>query len=336
MEFGLVTFADLPAGMTAKQRMDNLLEEARLADEVGIDIFAIGEHHREDYLISSPTTALAAIARETERIRLASAVSVLSSDDPIRVYQQFSEIDLLSDGRAEIIAGRGSFTESFPLFGYNLGDYDLLFEEKIDILAQLCRSGRVTFRGQHRSQLIDTVVYPEPLQQPLPLWRAVGGSPQSVERAAMLELPLMIAIIGGSPRQFVPFVELYRSLSSLPVGITSHGFISSSLDAANSAFAAPYLSMMNRIGRERGWRPATNQQYQAMTSPEGHLLIGSPEQVAEKIIAEYRLFKNDRTMLHLSLGSVAHDKVLEAIELYGREVIPRVRQMLSDSYRANS
>lgn len=309
--------------------MENLLEEARLADEVGVDIFAIGEHHRDDYLISSPATVLAAIARETDNIRLSSAVSVLSSDDPIRVYQQFAEVDLLSGGRSEILAGRGSFTESFPLFGYDLADYEMLFEEKIDILAQLCRTGRVTWSGNHRPALVDVAVYPQSLQRPLPLWRAVGGSPTSVERAALLELPLMIAIIGGDPRQFAPFVELYRSLSDLPVGITSHGFIASSLNGANSAFAAPYLEVMNRIGRERGWRRASNENYRDMTSERGHLIIGSPDMVAEKIIAEYRLFNNERTMLHLSLGAVSHDKVLEAIELYGTKVIPLVRQAIA-------
>src|SRR5580692_10907864 len=210
MELGLATFADMYPGVTPEQRMRNLLEEAQLADELGLDVFALGEHHREDYLVSSPVTVLAAIAAKTERIRLSSAVTVLSSDDPVRVFQQFAELDLLSGGRAEIMAGRGSFTESFPLFGYDLDDYDELFAEKLELLLALRASERVTWSGRHRPALHDVGVYPRPLQHPLPVWIAVGGTPASVARAGMLGLPLMIAIIGGPPARFVPLVELYR------------------------------------------------------------------------------------------------------------------------------
>lgn len=308
--------------------MAELLEEATLADSLGLDVFAVGEHHRPDYLVSSPATVLAAIAARTETIRLSSAVTVLSSDDPVRVFQQFAELDLISGGRAEIMAGRGSFTESFPLFGYRLEDYEALFEEKLDLLLRLRKDEPVVFSGRFCPPLDGVVVYPRPLQSPLPVWRAVGASPESVERAARASLPLMLAIIGGSPENFVLLTELYRQLSSEPIGVTSHGLIADSLNKANSAFAGPYLTVMNRIGRERGWRPATNAQYQFMTSTEGHLVIGSPEEAAAKIIHQYQLLGNERFLLHSSIGAVSHKAVLRSIELLAREVKPRVEAWL--------
>jgi probable LLM family oxidoreductase len=333
MELGLATFADLNPGVTPERRMRNLLEEAQLADELGLDVFALGEHHREDYLVSSPVTVLAAIAAKTERIRLSSAVTVLSSDDPVRVFQQFAELDLLSGGRAEIMAGRGSFTESFPLFGYDLDDYDELYAEKLELLLAIRDSERVTWSGRHRAPLERALVWPRPLQDPLPIWVAVGGTPQSVIRAAALGLPLTIAIIGGQPARFAPLVDLYRraweasghELSAMRLAINTHAFIGETSAAADAAFAAPYLDVMNRIGRERGWPPSGRPEYDALRSPHGALAVGSPEQVAEKLLYEHELFGHDRYLAHISLGAVEHRDVMRAIELFGTEVVPVVR-----------
>ena len=262
MELGLATFADLSSGVSPQQRMRDLIEEAVLADQLGLDVFAIGEHHRPDFLISAPAIALAAIAVKTERIRLSSAVTVLSSDDPVRVFQQFAELDLLSGGRAEIMAGRGSFIESFPLFGYDLDDYDDLYAEKLELLLKIREATSVDWSGRLRAPLHDAGVWPRPVQDPLPVWVAVGGSPQSVVRAGTLGLPMTLAIIGGQPERFAPLVELYRRAASeaghdaaLPLAINTHAFVGETSAAADSAFAAPYLAMMNRIGRERGWPP---------------------------------------------------------------------------------
>ena len=263
MELGLATFADLSSGVSPEQRMSDLIEEAVLADQLGLDVFAIGEHHRPDFLISSPAVALAAVAARTERIRLSSAVTVLSSDDPVRVFQQFAELDLISGGRAEIMAGRGSFIESFPLFGYDLDDYDELYAEKLDLLLKIRASTSVDWSGRLRAPLHGAGVWPRPVQDPLPVWVAVGGSPQSVVRAGTLGLPLTLAIIGGQPERFAPLVALYRRAAAeaghdaeaLPLAINTHAFVGETSAAADSAFAAPYLAMMNRIGRERGWPP---------------------------------------------------------------------------------
>jgi probable LLM family oxidoreductase len=333
MEFGLVTFADLADGIPPVERMRNLLEEVELADQLGLDVFAIGEHHRPDYLISSPAVALAAAAVRTRTIRLASAVTVLSSSDPVKVFQDFAEVDLISEGRAEIMAGRGSFIESFPLFGLDLDDYDELYAEKLELLLALRASTTVTWSGRHRPALRDQPVYPRPLQDPLPVWVAVGGSSDSVVRAATLGLPLTLAIIGGQPAQFVPLVELYRRAwqkaghnpADAKLAINTHSFVGESSDAADAAFAAPYLEVMNRIGRERGWPPSGQQQYAALRSPRGALAVGSPEQVAEKILYEHELFGNQRYLGHMSLGAVAHADVLRSMELFGTEVVPLVR-----------
>jgi probable LLM family oxidoreductase len=333
MELGLATFADLSSGVSPEQRMRQLLEEAALADELGLDVFSVGEHHRPDFLVSSPATTLAAIAVQTERIRLSSAVTVLSSDDPVRVFQQFAHVDLLSGGRAEIMAGRGSFIESFPLFGYDLDDYDELFAEKLDLLLTIRDSDYVTWRGKHRAPLVEAGVWPRPVQQPLPVWVAVGGTPSSVVRAGTLGLPLTIAIIGGEPERFVPLVELYREAlraaghdeSAAKLAINTHAFVGSTVAEADRAFAPSYLQMMNRIGRERGWPPAGRQQYEALRSPRGALAVGTPEQVAEKILFEHELFGNDRYVGQMSVGAVAHTDVLRSIELFGTEVAPVVR-----------
>jgi probable LLM family oxidoreductase len=333
MELGLATFADLASGVTPEQRMHQLMEEAELADQLGLDVFAVGEHHRPDYLVSSPATALAAIAARTERIRLSSAVTVLSSDDPVRVFQQFAHVDLIAGGRAEIMAGRGSFIESFPLFGYDLDDYDELFAEKLQLLLEIREHERVTWSGKHRPPLDGELVWPRPVQDPLPVWVAVGGSPQSVMRAGALGLPLALAIIGGQPERFVPLIELYRHAWNVAghdpaearIAINTHGFVAETSEQADAAFASPYLAVMNRVGRERGWPPAGRAEYEALRSPRGALAAGSPEQVAEKILYEHELFAHQRYIAQMSLGAVSHRDVLRSIELFGTRVVPTVR-----------
>jgi probable LLM family oxidoreductase len=333
MELGLATFADLSSGVSPEQRMRELLEEAELAEQVGLDVFAIGEHHRPDFLISAPAVALAAIAARTKRIRLSSAVTVLSSDDPVRVFQAFAELDLISGGRAEIMAGRGSFIESFPLFGYDLDDYDELYAEKLDLLLKIRDSERVTWSGRHRAPLNEAVVWPRPIQNPLPVWVAVGGTPQSVIRAGTLGLPLTLAIIGGQSERFAPLVELYRHALEASghdartgrLAINSHTFVADTVEQADAAFAPSYLAMMNRIGRERGWPPSGRPEYTALRSPRGALAVGSPEEVATKILFEHELFGNDRYVGQMSVGAVAHKDVMRSIELFGTQVAPLVR-----------
>jgi probable LLM family oxidoreductase len=334
MELGLATFADLASGVSPRQRMRELMEEVELADQLGLDVFGIGEHHRPDFLVSSPAVVLAAAAVKTERIRLSSAVTVLSSDDPVRVFQDFAEVDLLSGGRAEIMAGRGSFVESFPLFGYDLDDYDELYAEKLELLLAVREQTHVTWSGRLRPALVDAGVWPRPVQEPLPVWVAVGGSPQSVIRAGTLGLPLTIAIIGGQPARFAPLVQLYRDAaaraghdpSTTRVAINTHAFVGASTAQADSAFAAPYLAVMNRIGRERGWPPSGRPEYEALRAPDGALAVGSPEQVAEKILYEHELFGNDRYIGQMSVGAVAHGDVLRSMELFGTKVAPLVRE----------
>jgi probable LLM family oxidoreductase len=333
MEFGLATFADLAGGVSPRQRMRDLMEEAELADQLGLDVFAIGEHHRPDFLVSSPAVVLAAVAVKTEQIRLSSAVTVLSSDDPVRVFQDFAEVDLLSGGRAEIMAGRGSFIESFPLFGYDLDDYDELYAEKLDLLLRLREQSVVTWSGRHRPALEHAGVWPRPVQERLPVWVAVGGSPQSVVRAGTLGLPLTIAIIGGQPARFAPLVALYREAaqsaghgpSETRLAINTHAFVAASSSEADAAFAAPYLAMMNRIGRERGWPPSGQREYEALRAPDGALAVGAPEQVAEKILFEHELFGHDRYIAQMSVGAAAHRDVLRSMELFGTQVAPLVR-----------
>jgi probable LLM family oxidoreductase len=318
------------------ERLRELLEEIELADRLGLEVFGVGEHHRRDYSVSAPTVALAAAAARTERIRLSSAVTVLSSADPVRVFEEFSTLDLLSGGRAEVMAGRGSFTESFPLFGYELDDYDELFAEKLELLLALRDSERVSWSGRHRAALHEAEVYPRPLQQPLPVWIAVGGSPGSVARAGMLGLPLMIAIIGGAPARFAPLVALYRESAlraevdpaRLAVGINSHMYIADTSQRAADEFFGPYSQMMNRIGRERGWPPLTRAQFDAGCGPDGHLLVGSPQQVAEKILAQHELFDHDRFLGHISVGVLPHERALSATALFATEVAPVVRAAL--------
>ena len=329
MEIGLITFADL-GSLTPQQRLKNLIEEARLADELGLDVFGIGEHHRPDFAVSAPAVALAAVAVQTSRIRLTSAVTVLSSDDPVRVMEEFATVDALSGGRVEIMAGRGSFTESFPLFGYDLEDYDELFGEKLELLLALRSSEPVTWSGKHRAPLKGASVWPRPVQDPLPVWIAVGGTPASVVRAGTLGLPLTIAIIGGQPERFVPLVELYRAASAraghseLPLGINTHAWVGDD----RHEFAPSYMAMMGRIGRERGWPPMSPQQYAALRSPHGALAAGEPGEVIEKLLFEHDLFGHQRFLAHMSAGAVEHRDVLRSIERFGTEVAPVVRSEL--------
>src|ERR687894_186066 len=336
MEFGLYTFADVGPEIDPARRLHNLLEEIELADQLGLDVFGVGENHRPDYAVSSPAVALAGAAARTKGICLTSAVTVLSSDDPVRVFQQFATLDLISDGRAEIMAGRGSFIESFPLFGYDLGDYDELFSAKLDLLLKVRESERVTWSGKHRAPLEDAGVYPRPLQDPLPVWIAVGGTPQSVVRAALLGLPLAIAIIGGQPQRFAPLARLYREAAReaghdpalLPISINSHAYVAETSQQASDEYFPTYAAMMNRIGRERGWSPMGREQFEMGRSPRGALLVGSPEEVAEKILFEHELFGNTRFMAQISVGTLPHEKVMHAIELLGTEVAPAVRKEL--------
>jgi probable LLM family oxidoreductase len=350
MEIGLYTFAettpDPATGLTisAGDRLRDLLEEIELADQVGLDVFGVGEHHRPDYSVSAPAIVLAAAAARTKRIRLTSAVSVLSSDDPVRVFQEFATLDLVSNGRAEIMAGRGSFIESFPLFGYDLDDYDELFAEKLDLLLAIRDNPRVTWSGKHRAPLHNQPVYPRPIQRPLPVWIAVGGTPQSAVRAGVLGLPLAVAIIGGLPERFVSLVDLYRNAlrqgghdpARVPVSINSHGFIADDSRQAADDFFPSYNEVMTRIGRERGWPPTTRGQFDAGRGPRGALLVGSPQEVIDKILFEHELFGNERFLLQLTVGSMPHAKVMRAIELFGTVVAPAVREAVARVRRSTS
>ncbi len=339
-EVGVFTFAELtPDPLTGQmlspaQRLQNLIEAIELADQVGLDVFGVGEHHRPDYAASAPAVILGAAASRTRRIRLTTAVTVLSSDDPVRVFQNFATLDLLSGGRAEIMAGRGSFIESFPLFGYDLQDYDSLFAEKLDLLLKLRESEKVTWAGQHRPPLRGLGVYPRPLQQPLPVWIAVGGTPESAARAGGLGLPMALAIIGGMPERFAPFVQHYRQAAreaggdpaQLAVSINSHGFIADSTQQAVDDYYPTATIVMNKIGRERGWAPATRQQLEASRTLRGADFVGTPEEIVEKMLFQHEIFGHQRCLLQLGVGTIAHAKVLHAIELLGTKVAPLVRQ----------
>jgi probable LLM family oxidoreductase len=320
MEIGIYTFGELTSG-TAGQRMRDLLEEIELADQVGLDVFGVGEHHRPDFVVSAPAIVLAAAARTTKRIRLTSAVSVISSDDPVRVFQDFATLDLISAGRAEIMAGRGSFVESFGLFGYDLEDYDALFASKLERLLEV------------RSRE-DLGVFPRPEQDPLPVWIAVGGNPESAARAGLLGLPMALAIIGGYPERFAPFAELHRRATTegghdyRPLSINSHGFIAlTSQEAVKTSFPA-FKAMMDRIGRERGWPPLSHEQYVASHELRGANFVGSPDQIVEKILFQHEIFNHDRFLLQMSVGTLPHADVMRAIELLGTEVAPAVRAAL--------
>ena len=345
MELGIYTFGDIrPEKVSGKamhthKRIKELMEEIQLADQVGLDVFAVGEHHRPDYAISAPAVILGAAAATTKNIKLSSAVTVLSSDDPVRVFQNFATLDQLSEGRAEIIVGRGSFIESFPLFGYDLNLYDELFAEKLDLLIKINKNEIVSWKGKHRPSIPNLGIYPRPFQPSLPIWQGVGGTPQSAVRAGTLGLPMALAIIGGMPDRFVPFVNLFRDAAkkagheNLPLGINSLGYIANTSQQAGDEFFPEYAGVMNRIGRERGWPPLNRMDFDALRSKQGSLVVGSPQEVIDKILYEHDLFQNTRFLVQMSIGTMPHDKILHSIELFGNKVAPEIRKVLGGPER---
>jgi probable LLM family oxidoreductase len=336
MDLGIYTFVERSPDLPPEQRMRELMAEIELADQVGLDVFGVGEHHRPDYIVSAPAVVLAAASQRTKRIRLTSAVSVISSDDPVRIFQEFATVDLLSGGRAEIMAGRGSFIESYPLFGYDLNDYDALFSEKLDLLLALRESERVTWSGRHRPPLSGQGVYPRPVQDRLPVWIAVGGTPQSASRAGTLGLPMALAIIGGMPERFATFVSIYRQAgrraghddTTLKLGINSHGFVADTSQQAADQFFGPMSEVMNRIGAERGWPPHSRADYDMSRHLRGHLFVGSPQEIVDKILFQHEIFQHDRFLLQ-STGVVPHAQMMRSIELFGTRVAPEVRKSLA-------
>lgn len=343
MELGITTFAETtPDPATGQvrghgERLRQVIEEAELCDAVGLDVYGVGEHHRPDFASSAPAVVLAAVAARTKRIRLAPAVVILSSDDPVRVFQQFATLDLLSSGRAELLVGRGSFIESFPLFGYDLADYDELFAEKLDLLLAIRDGERVTWSGKFRSPLVNQAIYPRPEQDPFPIWVGVGGSPESMVRAGLRGLPVALAIIGGIPDRFAVLGDIYRrSLTeagfdpaTVPLAVHAHGYLAANNDQAAEEFYPSYALVMTQLGRERGWSPMTRIQFDGMRGPTGSLVLGDPETVAKKIVRWAEVLGIVRFMLHISVGTMPHDRVLNSIELFGKEVAPLVRQALS-------
>ncbi|CCH02707.1 oxidoreductase protein [Fibrella aestuarina BUZ 2] len=343
MELGISSFGEVqPDGVAGKavnahRRMQELLEEIKLADEVGLDVFALGEHHRPDFVISAPEVVLAAAATQTRTIRLSSAVTVLSSADPVRVFQNFASLDLISEGRAEIMAGRGSFIESFPLFGYDLNDYDELFTEKLNLLLAINQNEIVDWQGKLRPSIDHRGVYPRPLQPTLPIWLAVGGTPASAVRAGTLNLPMTLAILGGTPDRFVPFVQLFRQAaeqaghdpSQLQLAINSQFYVADTEQQAADEFFPPYQTLMNRVGKERGWSPIGRAHFEQMRQ-HGPLMVGSPQQIIDKILYFHELFGNTRYIAQTISGyGIPHANTLRAIELFGTKVAPAVRKALN-------
>jgi probable LLM family oxidoreductase len=337
IELGLDTFGDVTDGpdgkpLHAAQVMRNLVDEAILADEVGVDFIGVGEHHRADFAVSSPEMVLAAIAARTKRIRLGSAVTVLSSDDPIRVYQRFATLDALSNGRAEVILGRGSFIESFPLFGFDLNQYEELFNEKLDLYVAVLTEQPVTWQGKTRAPLKNQSVFPRTESGRLTTWIGVGGTPQSVVRAAHYGMPMMLAIIGGDPKRFVPFADLFRKAlkemgkAPLPIGVHSHGFVGETDTQAKDDLWPDYKRMRDKIGSERGWPPMSRAEFEREIE-HGSLYVGSPETVAHKITATVKALGAARFDMKYSAGPLSHEKMMRSIDLYGRKVMPLVREM---------
>lgn len=338
MELGLTSFAETipdPSSetpITHGERLRQVLEEIEVAEKVGLDVYGLGEHHRPDFASSSPATVLAAAAGRTSKIRLFPAVSILSTDDPVRVFQQYATLDLVSSGRAELLVGRGSFIESFPLFGYSLDDYDELFAEKLDLLLQIRDNEQVTWSGRFRSPIHGQGIYPRP-ERPLPIRVAVGGTPQSIVRAAARGLPVGLAIIGGSPDRFRMLADLHRRTlvesgfdpAEVPLSVHAHGYLADTSEQAAEEYYASYALAMSRLGEERGWGPMTRIQYDMMRAPEGSLVVGDPETVAAKILRWKEILGINRFELHISVGTLPHQQVLRSIELLGREVAPLVR-----------
>src|SRR5216683_2960612 len=343
MQIGIDSFAaaytDSSLAVSESDRLRNLIEQIEHADQVGLDVFGIGEHHRRDYLDSAPAVILGAAASRTERIRLTSAVTVLSSADPVRVFQNFATLDLLSQGRAEIVVGRGSFIESFPLFGLQLSDYDSLFAEKLDLLLKIRENEHVYWSGKYRAALTGQGVYPQPMQNPLPIWLGVGGTPKSFARAGALGLPLMVAIIGGEPRRFRPLVDLYRetgkrfghSPDQLRVGVHALGYVAATTQEAGDDFFPGYAKPVSSVAAERGWGPVSRESFDAQRGPDGALLIGEPDEVAEKIIRHSEALGGiSRITFQMNASSLPHAKLMHAIEVIGTRVAPVVRQGLAD------
>jgi len=340
IEFGLDTFGDVTAGADGQllpqaQVIRNVVDEAVLADETGVDFIGVGEHHRDDFAISAPEVMLAGIATRTKRIKLGSAVTVLSSDDPIRVFERFSTVNALSNGRAEVILGRGSFIESFPLFGYDLNDYEVLFNEKLDLFAALLNNGPVSWEGRLRPALKDVTVHPQIESGRLSAWIGVGGSPESVIRSVRYQIPMTLAIIGGDPKRFLPYVDLYKraqtqaAVSAMPLGVHSPGYIAATDEQAREELWPNYRRMRDRIGAERGWGPTSIAEFNAEVE-KGSLYVGSPETVARKIAATVTALGADRFDLKYSAGTMPHENMMKSIELYGTRVIPLAREMLAE------
>jgi len=338
MELGLFTFVDNTVNpqtgekLPPEKRLSNLLEEIKLADEAGLDVFGIGEHHREEYVSSAPTMILAAAASITKKIRLTSTVTVLGSEDPVRVFQQFATLDLLSKGRAEIMVGRGSFIESFPLFGYDLQDYEELFEEKLELLLQLRQQQIISWSGKYRAPIQERGIYPQPYQKELPIWRAVGGTPKSAYATGAQGLPLALAIIGGQPARFKQFADnhaqgaLDANQPKQKVSINSHGFIAETEKEANEIAFPAFKLTMDKLGQERGWPPMSRAQFDASTELEGANFIGSPQQIIDKIMYQYEIFKHDRFLMQMSVGSIPHNQMMKSIELFATKVAPVIRK----------
>lgn len=340
LELGLDTFGDVTVDQQGQplsyaQVIRNVVDQGVLADEVGVDFFGVGEHHRDDFAVSAPEVVLAGIAGRTQRIHLGSAVTVLSSDDPIRVFQRFATLDAISGGRAEVILGRGSFTESFPLFGYDLSQYEELFEEKLQLFTEVLKEAPVTWQGTIRPALSEKRVFPTTDSGALRTWIGVGGSPESVVRAANYGLPLMLAIIGGAPVRFAPYIDLYhRALTQFgreaqPIGVHSPGFVADTDAEARELLWPHYRVMRDRIGRERGWGPTTLAEFEQEAGPDGSMYVGSPETVARKIAATATALDISRFDLKYSSGPLPHENLMHGIELYGTKVIPMVRDLLA-------
>ena len=337
MQIGIYTFGENGPTVSPSQRLRNLVEEIVLADQTGLDFFGLGEHHRPDYAVSNPAVALAAAATQTSNIRLSSAVTVLSSDDPIRVFQQFSTLDNLTEGRAEIMVGRGAFVESFPLFGHELDDYDTLFAEKLQLLMTINEAEHFSWPGsKHLPAVQNRGVYPRPCQDKLPIWLAVGGTPQSAVRAGTLGLPLALGIIGGEPVRFKPLFDLYREAAAkaghdaaqLETSLNVHGFVGDTSQQARDIYSGPHNEIMTRLGAERGWPPATRAQFDAMSGPTGALFVGGPDEMTDKILAHHEIFSFTRITIQMAIGHLDHKSLMKAIELLGSKVVPQVRKAL--------